>query len=53
MKYVMVEDNTDTLFVIGYTEYPDDVDVTELYSDMQNRLETIYSRLSNIVASNT
>lgn len=52
MKYVMVEDNTDTLFVIGYTEYPDDVDVTELYSNMQERLDAIYGRLSKIVVNN-
>ena len=53
MKYLMVEDSTNTLFVIGYTEYADDVDVTELYSNMQERLDAIYGRLGKIVASFT
>lgn len=48
MKYILVEDKSNTLYIVGYTDRPDMVDPIEEQQKVDDRLDAIYGRLCNL-----
>ena len=48
MKYILVEDKTNTLYIVGYADKPNMVDPIEEQHKIEERLDTIYGRLSGL-----
>ena len=45
MKYILVMDNTFTLYIVPYTESPDEIDAEAVYKMNEERVATVQERL--------
>lgn len=51
MKYFLIVDINDNLWIVAYTESPDEIDVEELYNLNEERTKILQERLSRIVTA--
>ena len=49
MKYFLAEDSNNILWIVPYTESPDEVDPKVLYDLTEERTTTIQNRLANVI----